>query len=113
MSTQSKSNRPNIIIILCDQLRPFELGCYGHTVVSTPYIDWLAKHGIMFEQAVTNNPVCTPARSSLLSGQYSRTCVGELGNAMDESPPYQRNKFPNPTVAEMLKRIGYHTCLIG
>jgi choline-sulfatase len=113
MSTQSKLNRPNIIVVLCDQLRPFELSCYGHPVVSTPCIDWLAEHGVKFEQAVTNNPVCTPARSCLLSGQYSRTCVGDLSNTIDESPPYQRNKFPNPTIAEILKKFGYRTCLIG
>ncbi len=114
MNINSKIDRPNIVICLCDQLRPFELSCYGHPIVKTPNIDWLASHGVMFEQAVTSNPVCTPARSSLLSGQYSRTCVGNLGNTMDEAPScYSRNGFPDPTLPELLKNLGYYSCLIG
>ena len=68
----------NVIMILCDQMRPFELGCYGHPVVQTPNIDRLAQDGVRFELACTTNPLCTPARSSLLSGQYARTCTGML-----------------------------------
>ncbi len=69
---------PNVVIIFADQLRPFELGCYGHPVVQTPQIDRLAAGGVRFEQACTTNPVCTPARSTLISGQYGRTCIGML-----------------------------------
>ena len=68
-----------MIVIVADQLRPFELGCHGGPV-RTPHIDALAARGVRFEHAVTNNPVCQPARSCLLSGQHSRSCIGHLGN---------------------------------
>ena len=104
---------PNVIVILCDQLRAFEVGCYGHDVVRTPNIDSLAAEGVRFDVAVTNNPVCTPARSCLLSGQYSRTCCGRLNNS-DREPPFpQRLRLVDPTIAECFKAAGYRTALIG
>jgi arylsulfatase A-like enzyme len=104
-------NKPNIILILCDQLRPFELGCYGHPVLETPNIDSMAETGVRFEYACTSNALCTPARSSLLSGQYSRTCTGILGNCYE--PIRERAVFPNPILSEILQRNGYKTALIG
>jgi len=106
--------RPNIVVCLCDQLRAFEVGCYGHNVVRTPNIDALARGGVRFEVAVSNNPVCTPGRSCLLSGQYSRTCAGLLGNAPEEEAPGRtRPRFPDPTLPEVLRENGYRTALIG
>ena len=115
--------QPNVIVCMCDQLRAFEVGCYGNPVIRTPHIDQLAREGVRFETAITNNPVCMPARSCLLSGQYSRTCMGDLGNtvALDaqgraylpEYPSEQRTQLPGPTLAEQLKAAGYETALIG
>ncbi len=107
MATKS----PNVLILLSDQLRPFELGCHGHPVIRTPNIDRLAAGGVRFEQAVTPNPLCTPARSCLISGQYSRTCTGMLGNVGD--PNEQRRQFPEPTLPELLRDAGYETRLVG
>ncbi len=117
------SPRPNIIICTCDQMRPFELGCYGGTWVRTPNIDALAARGVLFEHAITNNPLCMPARSSLLSGQYSRTCTGSLENFVEsdsQGKPYmplwaspERTRMPDPTLSEILHDADYHTRLIG
>ncbi|HUU59929.1 MAG TPA: sulfatase-like hydrolase/transferase, partial [Phycisphaerae bacterium] len=74
------SNRPNIVLCTCDQLRAFEVGCCGNPVVRTPNVDRLAGEGVRFETAVTNFPVCMAARSVLLSGQYNRTCTGGVAN---------------------------------
>ena len=74
------SDRPNVIVCLCDQLRAFEVGCYGNEIIRTPHIDCLAREGVRFDLAISNNPVCMPARSALLTGQYSRTCMGYLTN---------------------------------
>lgn len=65
--------RTNIVVGLCDQLRAFEIGCCGNEVIRTPNIDRLAAEGVRFELAVTNNPVCMPARSCLLTGLMGRT----------------------------------------
>ena len=76
------NKQPNVIVCICDQLRAFEVGCYGNEVVRTPNIDRLAAAGLRFERAVSNDPVCMPARSSLISRQYARTCMGALGNGI-------------------------------
>lgn len=115
--------KPNIIVCVSDQLRPFELGCYGNLVIRTPHIDRLAAEGVRFDVAVSNNPVCMPARSCLLSGQYSRTCIGRLGNevmadengrsTMPEYPSPHRVSMFSPTLPEQLGKVGYRTALIG
>lgn len=109
--TQRVSDRPNVVLCLTDQLRPFEIGCYGSRVVRTPDIDRLAADGVRFEIACTNNPCCTPARSILLAGQYSRTCVKTFENA--EEPVPTRDRMRDPTLAEVFKKAGYRTGLIG
>ncbi len=107
------TRQPNVIVVLADQLRAFELGCYGNRYVPTPHLDALAAEGARFDLAVTNNPVCTPARSCLLTGQYSRRCTGELGNVADDPPCRQRRRLLDCTVAESFRAAGYRTALIG
>jgi choline-sulfatase len=104
---------PNVIVVLTDQLRAFETGCYGHPVVRTPNINRLARDGMRFELGITNNPVCTPARSCLLSGQYSRSCTGEVGNVAADPPHPRRRRMVDPAFPEILRDAGYHTALIG
>jgi arylsulfatase A-like enzyme len=67
----------------------------------------------MFECALTNNPLCVPARSSLLTGQYSRTCGGSLDNSFADSPSDKRERMLDTTIAEQFKMAGYKTALIG
>ena len=109
--------KPNVLIIFCDQLRSFALGCYGNPFVKTPNIDRLAQNGFRFEHGISNNPVCVPARSILLSGQYSRTCVGSRSNEVAAGTGLlgrdDRLKFKDPTIAEEFKKLGYKTALIG
>ena len=109
---------------MCDQLRAFEVGCYGHQVVRTPHIDRLAGEGARFETAVSNNPLCMPARSVLLCGQYSRTCMGLLDNyrllqpdgsryGLPQWPQEGRPHMKDTTLPEALRDQGYHTAAIG
>ena len=104
---------PNIVLCTCDQMRAFEVGCYGNAYVHTPNIDALADQGTRFDLAVTNNPVCTPARSCMLSGEYSRTATGMLGNVHRNPPMPTRERLPDPTLPEMLRAADYRTALIG
>lgn len=115
-------SRPNIIICTCDQLRPFEVGCYGNTVIRTPNIDNLASTGVRFDLAITSHPVCMAARSSILSGQYPRRCTGgisnvalktEKGHIMPEYPYPGRPHLKDPALPEILKEHGYHNAAIG
>ena len=118
------SDRPNVIVCMCDQLRAFEVGCYGNPVIRTPNLDRLAQDGVRFEHAVTNNPVCTPARSCLISGQYSRSCMGSHRHAVqkdaapadplrDEYPFQERTQLVDPALPEQFRDLGYDTALIG
>ncbi len=117
------NEQPNIVLCICDQLRAFEVGCYGNDVVRTPNLDRLAAGGVRFEHAVSNDPVCMPARSALISGQYARTCMGALGNVVEYDnrgqpivapwPLGVRLHLPDATIAEQFKGAGYDTALIG
>lgn len=88
-----------------------------------PHIDSLARDGTRFELAVTNNPVCMPVRSCLLTGQFSRTCTGFLDhykpgywedpNMDPEYPVEERSWMRDTTVAEALRAVGYETALFG
>ena len=61
-------DRPNIVFILPDQLRPDFLSCYGAEFIDTPNIDWIADHGVRYNRAYSASPVCVPARTALLTG---------------------------------------------
>lgn len=115
--------KTNILLIVLDQLRPFELACYqrapdgatrlpdGLPKIATPSVDRLAARGVTFQQAFSNNPVCTPARSILVSGQYSRTACGMMGNW--GAPDPVRNRLKSPTVPELLAQVGYAPVHLG
>lgn len=115
--------KPNIILITSDQLRPYELGCYGGDFVATPNIDRLAARGALWETAITNFPVCMAARSILISGQHNRAATGGKTNVaypgrpgdfnMPEYPFPKRPHLPDPTLAEGLQAQGYSTAVIG
>ena len=66
-------NRPNILWICTDQQRCDTLGCYGNKYTITPNIDKLAKTGVIFDNCFCQCPVCSPSRSSFLTGRYPRT----------------------------------------
>jgi len=119
--------RPNLIVCMCDELRWCEVGCYGHPTIRTPHIDALAARGVRFQTAVSNNPVCMPARSLLVAGQYSRTCCETLTNAgwpgvegaglrevgFPQWPTHPRRGFAHRTMPEVLREAGYTTAAIG
>ncbi len=110
----NRQKRPNVVICFLDQMRAFEMGCYGNSVVKTPNMDKLAATGCRFDHGVVNNPVCVPTRSSLLTGQYSRTCIGQLSNQTADPSPYnERTRLLDPTLPETLKSAGYKTAVIG
>lgn len=117
------AKQPNIVLITSDQLRPYELGCYGGSGVATPNIDRLAARGTVWEAAITNFPVCMAARSVLISGQHNRTATGGKTNVayasregdfnMPEYPYPARPHLQDQTLPELLQQQGYETSVIG
>jgi len=68
--------KPNIMVILADDMGYGDLGCYGHPVARTPHIDRLAAQGVRFTQHYANGPECTPTRTALLTGRYPQRAGG-------------------------------------
>src|SRR5271163_5152686 len=64
------STKPNIVLILIDDLGWRDLGCYGSTFYKTPHVDKMAKDGIRFTDFYAACPVCSPTRASILTGRY-------------------------------------------
>ena len=104
--------RPNIIVILADDMGFSDLGCYGGEI-NTPNINYLANNGIRYTQFY-NASRCCPTRASLLTGLYNQQAgIGKMTEAEDE-PGYRGYITKNAvTLAEVLKTAGYHTAMSG
>jgi len=118
----SAAEKPNIVLILADDLGWRQLGCMGSTFYVTPHIDQLAAHGMRFTDAYAAAPVCSPTRASLMTGKYpARLHLTDYIKGMNEpekSPlklpawtPYL--KLEEVTIAEALKELGYTTACFG
>ncbi|MBQ5507962.1 MAG: sulfatase-like hydrolase/transferase, partial [Prevotella sp.] len=67
----NKTDKPNIIFILCDDMGYGDLACYGQKYIQTPHIDRLASEGMKFTQAYAGSPVSAPSRATIMTGQHS------------------------------------------
>lgn len=102
--------RPNIIVLLCDDLGYGDLSSYAHPEIRTPHLDQLARDGVKFTDCYSASPVCSPSRAGLMTGRTPN----RLG-IRDWIPP-QSGIFLRPaeiTVAQLLKKAGYHTFHAG
>ncbi len=100
------NNQPNILLITADQMRWDCLGCAGNPVITTPNLDSIAERGMVFDNAYTPDPICVPARATIMTGNYPQTCTGEkanLGRIRDEQP----------LLTETLKKVGYRAYATG
>jgi choline-sulfatase len=97
--------RPNVLVVMFDQVTPDALGCYGNPVVRTPAIDRLAREGVVFDAAYSNSPLCTPARYCMMTGQLP-SATGGYDNAA-----YLPSTVP--TFAHLARAAGYRTVLDG
>ena len=102
-----KSDRPNVLFISVDDLRP-DIGSYGHPVAKTPNLDNFSKSAVLFEQAYTQQAVCGPSRAALLTGlRPSTTGIKRLDQTVSGT-------LPSITTMNMLfKQSGYETVSIG
>ncbi len=99
------ASRPNILLLLPDQMRASAMACDGNVDVKTPNIDRLAAEGIRFRRTYANVPVCCPARSILLTGTYPNI-NGMVANDL-------RLREERVTIAELFQDAGYRTGFVG
>jgi arylsulfatase A len=118
----AKTNPPNIVFILADDLGWTDLGCYGSNYYRTPNIDRLASQGLRFTNAYAACPVCSPTRASILTGKYpARLHLTDFipgrkqwpTSKLLAAPFLQQLPLEETTTAEMLKPLGYRSASIG
>ena len=103
--------KPNVVIILADDLGYNDLGCYGSKLNKTPVLDRLAREGGRFTDFYSSSNVCSPSRASLLTGRYPQRCGVPFATALVYSDlGLQADEI---TLAEILKGKGYKTAAIG
>ena len=106
-----QDRRPNIILILADDLGFGDLGSYGQELIKTPSLDQLAAEGMRFTQVYASAPVCAPSRASLMTGLHQGHAY--IRGNTDNKGQRVSLRSQDPTLAEVLKRAGYRTGMIG
>lgn len=133
------ARRPNIVVILADDLGYGDVGAYGGSVIETPHMDQLAQEGMRFSNAYSSAPICSPSRAGLLTGRYplrsgivqamqaagdslARRLSVPLGMGMSNLASIDMRGGSNMvnglpldefTVAELLQQAGYRTAAFG
>ena len=110
--------KPNIILIMADDLGYRELGCYGQKKIQTPHIDQIAKEGMIFTQFYAGSAVCAPTRCNLITGRHGGNAYirnnGEIKNpAKDRFGGQTPLPADSPSIAKTLKAAGYVTGCFG
>ena len=109
-AAENDPNKPNIVVVLCDDLGYGDLECYGHPHIKTPNLNALAAEGIRFTDFYSAAPVCSPARVGLLTGR-SPNRAGVYDFIPGGRNVYMRSS--EVTIPQLLKKQGYATCLSG
>ena len=104
------SRRPNVILIVADDMGYGDLGCFSDGVVRTPHLDRLAREGICFRQHYSASPICAPARAALLTGRYPHR-TGAI--TQHEIHGLDRIALREVTIADAFQAAGYATSLVG
>ena len=117
-STSLESSRPNIVVVLCDDLGYGDLACYGHPHIKTPNLDRMAKQGIRLTDCYSAAPVCSPSRVGLLTGRSpNRAGVYDWIPASTKPRPGARHRVhmrkSEVAIPALLKAAGYATCMVG
>ncbi len=103
------AQKPNVIILLADDLGFGDLGCYGATQVKTPNVDRLAAQGMRFTTAYAPASTCTPSRYALLTGEYAWRQTAKQTTILDGDAPLAIEPG-RCTLPSLLRQAGYKNC---
>jgi arylsulfatase A-like enzyme len=109
----AQQRRPNIVVIVADDMGYADLGVYGCRDIPTPNIDALAASGIRFTDAYVSGPYCGPTRAGLLTGRYPQRFGQEFNLGIMRAHQAAGLPVTERTLADHLKAAGYRTALIG
>jgi N-acetylgalactosamine-6-sulfatase len=124
-SLAARRSRPNIVLVLADDLGSNDLSCYGSRDIRTPHIDGIAARGVRFSRFYANAPECTPTRTALLTGRYPQRVgglecaigTGNVGRYDEAAWLQQRGELGLPpaesVLAHALRERGYSTACMG
>ena len=112
--TAAELRKPNVIVIVADDMGYADIGVHGCKDIPTPNIDSLAKHGVRCSNGYVSHPYCSPTRAGLLTGRYQQ----RFGHEFNPGPPTDRTPgvglpLSETTMADRLKAVGYKTGLVG
>jgi N-acetylglucosamine-6-sulfatase len=99
--------KPNLLVILIDDLRFDEFGAGGHPYMKTPHIDRIANEGALFERAFHTTPICSPNRASIMTGQYASR-HGIIDNVARDAMSHRLDNYHL-----VLQKLGYTTAHVG
>lgn len=112
---RSERKRPNIVLIISDDMGYADIGCHGCRDIATPNIDSVARKGIRFTNGYVSCPVCSPTRAGLITGRYQQ----RFGHELNTGPPpgglreHVGLPLTEVTIADVLKSAGYVTGAVG
>src|ERR1051325_10574585 len=108
-----KARKPNIIILLADDLGYADLSMQGAKDIKTPHIDSLAKNGTRFTSGYVSAPYCSPTRAGLLTGRYQQRFGHEFNPIRKSAGGTEGLPLDQRTIANLLRQMGYTTGLVG
>ena len=108
-SLAAEIRKPNVLVILSDDVGWAEYGFQGGKDVPTPRIDSIAKSGVRFTQRYVSGPYCSPTRAGLMTGRYQT----RFGHENNRVPVVSGLPLTETTIADRLRAQGYATCAIG
>lgn len=112
-SGSETDKRPNIILILSDDLGYNDVGFTGQTEIQTSTLDKLAAEGMIFENGYVTHPYCGPSRAGLLTGRYQQRFGMENNIPYNNNDPHMGLPLSEKTFAKRLQEVGYHTAAFG
>lgn len=109
----AQNNKPNIIVIMTDDMGYADVGFNGCKDIPTPNIDRIANEGIRFDEGYVSFPVCGPSRAGFLTGRYQDRFGFTTNPSIDPNNPIAGLPIEEETMAQVLKKANYNNAIIG